>query len=91
LRGGLPRIKWRTDRLPLPAHPHDWITDVVRELVVDPLPVTSAHVLRVADLPDHHGDPFDRLLIAQARVEQMPIVTADGSLARDDVEVIAAR
>ena len=84
-------IKWRTGRLPLPGHPHDWVADVMRELVLDPLPVTLAHVLQVADLPDHHGDPFDRLLIAQAQVEGIPIVTADRSFARYDVEVINAR
>lgn len=41
------------------------------------LPISLAHVTRVADLPFHHRDPFDRLLIAQALVEGVPVVTVD--------------
>jgi PIN domain nuclease of toxin-antitoxin system len=55
------------------------------------LPVRLDHATQVADLPDHHRDPFDRLLIAQAQVEGMPIVTADRSFGAYDVEVVAAR
>jgi PIN domain nuclease of toxin-antitoxin system len=42
------------------------------------LPISLAHATSVESLPFHHRDPFDRLLIAQARVEAMPIVSADG-------------
>lgn len=84
-------IKWRTGRLPLPEHPRLWLSQMERELALEILPITQIHALQVADLPDHHGDPFDRLLIAQAQVEGIPIVTADRSFARYDVEVIAAR
>lgn len=38
------------------------------------------HVVQVAKLPFHHGDPFDRMLIAQAMVEEMPIASIDGGL-----------
>ena len=48
------------------------------------------HGLAVADLPMHHRDPFDRLLIAQARAEGLTLVTADARLARYDVELIDA-
>ena len=53
--------------------------------------VSSRHAAAVAALPDHHGDPFDRMLIAQARVEPLRLLTADAVLARygDHVEVIA--
>jgi PIN domain nuclease of toxin-antitoxin system len=84
-------LKWRIGKLPLPEHPGRWCPRVMQEFGAVVLPVTLAHVLQVADLPDHHGDPFDRLLIAQAQVERMPVVTADRSFARYDVEVIAAR
>lgn len=40
------------------------------------------------ELPRHHGDPFDRLLIAQARVERLPVVTADPAFASYDIEVL---
>ncbi len=48
------------------------------------------HGLAVADLPMHHRDPFDRLLIAQARSEQLTIVTADRRFAAYDVPLIDA-
>jgi PIN domain nuclease of toxin-antitoxin system len=44
---------------------------------IEPLGIEMDHVATVAKLPFHHRDPFDRLLIAQAMVEQIPIVSAD--------------
>ena len=41
------------------------------------LPISAEHAWRVRDLPPHHRDPFDRLLVAQALVEELPIVSAD--------------
>lgn len=60
----------------------------VEDLGFDLLPVTAEHAWRVRDLPRHHGDPFDRLLIAQAQIERLPIVTADPAFGAYDVEVI---
>jgi PIN domain nuclease of toxin-antitoxin system len=42
-----------------------------------PMPVTIEHAIEVSELPRHHDDPFDRILIAQARLEGMTIVTSD--------------
>jgi PIN domain nuclease of toxin-antitoxin system len=50
-----------------------------RELRI--LAISSAHLLRAAALPFHHRDPFDRLVIAQAEVEHLPIVTSDANFA----------
>jgi PIN domain nuclease of toxin-antitoxin system len=55
-----------------------------------PLVVTHAHALRVAELPDHHRDPFDRLLVAQALTESLSILTADRQLRRYHVPVVWA-
>jgi PIN domain nuclease of toxin-antitoxin system len=55
-----------------------------------PLPVTVAHALAVEVLPDHHRDPFDRLLIAQARHEGFRLVSRDPQVARYDVPLIVA-
>ena len=44
------------------------------------LDITVSHTLRVAALPFHHRDPFDRLLIAQSLVEDMPLISVDGVL-----------
>ncbi|HXF97655.1 MAG TPA: type II toxin-antitoxin system VapC family toxin [Gaiellaceae bacterium] len=49
------------------------------------LAIELEHAVASAALPRHHGDPFDRLLVAQARIEDMTLVTADEDLARDDV------
>ena len=54
------------------------------------LPVTFRHAERVGKLPPHHRDPFDRLLIAQADVEELTLVSRDSVFARYGVGVIGA-
>jgi PIN domain nuclease of toxin-antitoxin system len=49
------------------------------------LPVTFEHAAEAGGLPRHHADPFDRMLVAQARVERLTIVTADPRISRYDV------
>ena len=46
------------------------------------LQITGAHTAEVADLPAHHKDPFDRLLVAQARVEGVSLITSDSIVAQ---------
>lgn len=55
------------------------------------LPVTAAHADLAPRLPAHHRDPFDRMLVAQAQLEALRLVSADASLTPYDVEVIDAR
>jgi PIN domain nuclease of toxin-antitoxin system len=52
------------------------------------LPIEHMHALRVADLPDHHNDPFDRLIVAQAQELRIPVVTADGQLSAYSVHIV---
>ncbi|HLM00491.1 MAG TPA: type II toxin-antitoxin system VapC family toxin [Pyrinomonadaceae bacterium] len=52
------------------------------------LPVTLAHVLKLENLPLHHKDPFDRLLISQAIVEDMTLVSADANFANYQVNLL---
>lgn len=54
------------------------------------LGIEVAHVRAVRELPHHHRDPFDRMLVAQARVEQLVLVTRDARLGRYDVRTLAA-
>ena len=54
------------------------------------LPVTIEHGLRVGELPLLHKDPFDRLLVAQAALERLTIVTRDPRIAAYDVDTLAA-
>lgn len=53
-----------------------------------PLPITLEHAAAVEQLPLHHGDPFDRLLLAQAVVEGASIVSADPAFAPYDVPIV---
>ncbi|MFN3761830.1 MAG: type II toxin-antitoxin system VapC family toxin [Anaerolineae bacterium] len=55
---------------------------------VEILPIALEHVLALENLPAHHKDPFDRLLIAQAIVEEATLVSADPNIARYDVPVV---
>ncbi len=55
------------------------------------LPIEHTHTLRVAELPTHHRDPFDRLLVAQAQMEKLVLVTVDRQFERYDVELRFAR
>jgi len=69
-------------------------TDISRELERDgfgPLAITIAHADEVRRLPSLHRDPFDRLLIAQARIEGLTVVTADDVIPRYGVPIIDAR
>ena len=52
------------------------------------LDVRPSHVAALTDLPDHHGDPFDRMLIAQAREERAALITRDKDVRRYEVEVV---
>jgi len=53
-----------------------------------PLPVTVAHAIAAGRLPRHHGDPFDRMLIAQAKLESLTLVTRDGRLKDYGIRVL---
>ena len=81
-------IKVGLEKLTLPGSPERVVPEMIEASGVTPLPVHVAHTLRVAELPHHHRDPFDRLLVAQAQLEGVPICTADPVLARYDVECL---
>ena len=61
-----------------------------REQGFQELPVSGQHAAAVRELPLHHGDPFDRMLIAQARFEGLTLVTADRAMSRYDVPILPA-
>lgn len=66
----------------------DDLPERVQAMGFELLQVTAEHAWHVRSLPQRHGDPFDRLMIAQAQVERMPIVSADSVFASYDVAVI---
>lgn len=83
-------IKWALGKLPLPEAPGAYVPSRLRAAGITPLAISHLHALRVAELPRHHGDPFDRLLIAQAQLEGLSILTSDSAFDRYDVPVIPA-
>ena len=83
-------IKFRLGKLPLPADPEAFVPSRLLRDRIGSLPVDVRHALRVASLPALHRDPFDRLLVAQGQIEDLPILTADPWIGRYDVAVIAA-
>lgn len=66
---------------------HGWARSLAR-LGFDPMPITAIHAQQVQELPWHHRDPFDRLLVAQASIEGHALVTADRQLAAYGIEVV---
>jgi len=57
-----------------------WIEKAIADLGLSILPITVEYADAQAVLPNHHRDPFDRLLVAQAQVEGVPVVSADVTL-----------
>lgn len=80
-------IKYALGKLPLPEPPSRYVPSRMATSGSRGLPVEHAHALRVAELPAHHRDPFDRLLIAQAQIEKLVLVTVDREFEKYDVEV----
>ena len=70
-------IKVAIGKLPLPEPIDAYISSRMVLLDVQYLEIRSSHALRAAALPLHHRDPFDRILIAQAQIEEMTLVSAD--------------
>lgn len=72
-------IKVGLGKLSLTMPYRQWMTQAIGDLGVTILPITVEYADVQAGLPDHHGDPFDRLLVAQAMVEQVAIVSIDAA------------
>lgn len=81
-------IKVGLGKLKVPPHLETWFPAELAGAQLTPLPIAIEHVLEVENLPRHHADPFDRLLIAQARRENLTLITADQQFEHYDVRVI---
>jgi len=62
--------------------------DIARREAYDILPILPVHAIAAGTLPRHHGDPFDRMLVAQAMVENLVLVSNDREISRYDVRVL---
>ncbi|GAA3734207.1 type II toxin-antitoxin system VapC family toxin [Spinactinospora alkalitolerans] len=67
----------------------DDLTAALRYYGFQELPISVAHGLRAGALPRHHGDPFDRILVAQAQEEGLTLVTQDGAVQKYDVATLS--
>ena len=81
-------IKSQLGRLHVPAPLEDFIPQQLSLHGIEPLPISMRHALHVQTLPPTHRDPFDRMLVSQAQVEQLPILTSDPQIAQYRVETI---
>jgi PIN domain nuclease of toxin-antitoxin system len=81
-------IKYAIGRLPLPEAPERYVPERMRAVGARGLPIEHTHALAVAALPPLHGDPFDRLLVAQAGLLDVPILTADPTVADYPVQTL---
>lgn len=81
-------IKTRLGKFDLPEAPLQYVGSRTVAQGIRPLSITQNHTLRVFDLPLHHKDPFDRLLISQAMAEGMTILTADRAFRKYPVELV---
>jgi len=82
--------KHAAGRLRLPASPEAWLMDPRHRRDVTELPITFEHAIRAGALPNHHRDPFDRMLVAQAQVESLVLLSADRMMAAYEVEAVRA-
>ena len=75
-------------RLPIAGSSVETMVERIRELQVTFLPITEDDIIASATLPQLHGDPFDRMLIAQARASSLELITKDSQIARYDVAIL---
>jgi PIN domain nuclease of toxin-antitoxin system len=81
-------IKTRRGGVILPSLIEEFLPQAFEEDGIRSIPIEDRHALAAARLPDHHRDPFDRMLVAQALIEGLPLVTGDRGLKSYDVEIV---
>jgi PIN domain nuclease of toxin-antitoxin system len=81
-------IKSAAGKLDLPEAPGTYVPRRMADQGLRPLPVSHQHALAVFGLPPHHHDPFDRLLVAQATLEDMVLITADRMVEKYPVQIL---
>lgn len=80
--------KAQLGKLLLPKKPEQFISEQLLINSIESLPIHISHAVRVYDLPIHHKDPFDRILVAQSQLENLSIMTLDPLISQYDVNVI---
>jgi PIN domain nuclease of toxin-antitoxin system len=75
-------LKWSKGKITLPDPPRHWFEEQVRAWALDCRPIGRTDLYLAGDLPDHHRDPFDRLLVASALNWNATILTPDPAVHR---------
>ena len=83
-------IKVAIGKLPLPDPINDYVPSCMTELGTLPMQISVAHAFQVATLPMHHRDPFDRMIISQAQLEGMTVVSSDSVFQNYEVDLLRA-
>ena len=83
-------IKVSVGKLKLPTAPSDYIPQRMNALGMTSLDIKGHHAITAASLPQHHKDPFDRMIIAQSNLENFPVLTSDLTFKKYDVKFIWA-
>jgi len=81
-------LKIHIRKLKLPSPAAVYIPARLAHYGIEVLPLGLDHVLAAEDLPAHHRDPFDRMLVAQGQVERLPVVTHDPQIRRYGIEMV---
>jgi PIN domain nuclease of toxin-antitoxin system len=81
-------IKSALGRLDVEGDPERFFPEQMTLNSFQALPIEISHALHTYHLPDHHRDPFDRLLISQSQIEELPLITKDPSIGEYEVEII---
>ncbi len=81
-------IKSALGRLSVEGDPERFFPEQMTLNSFQALPIEMSHALHTFHLPDHHRDPFDRLLISQSQIEELPLVTKDPSIGEYEVGII---
>lgn len=81
-------IKAKLGKIELPAKADIFIADQLVDNTIQSLPILASHALHIFNLPNHHRDPFDRMIVAQSQLEKLPIITSDSLIAKYDVKTI---
>jgi len=84
-------IKSSINKLPLPEPARRFVPRMLFSTGIQSLPIVHTHALATADLPFYNTDPVDRMLVAQAQIEKMLLLTADSSIMKYDVETLWCR
>lgn len=83
-------IKCAAGKLTLPLPLEIYIPTRLTDNGIRSLPIRQEHTLRAAALPAHHRDPFDRMLVAQAQIEEMELMTVDRRMGAYGVRLLWA-